>query len=102
MGLDLPGGSSRLPFFSPAYPKKGRTLSPGPPRPSPSCPLEVFPNIKKIPLITRRSGLDKSQARLRFGLPADATVALLTFGGFGLERLPLEKLERLGEIFFVD
>ena len=67
----------------------------------PACPLEVFPNIKKIPLITRRSGLDKSQARLRFGLPADATVVLLTFGGFGLERLPLEKLERLGEIFFV-
>ena len=67
----------------------------------PACPLEVFPNIKRIPLVTRRSGLDKSQARLRFGLPADATVVLLTFGGFGLERLPLEKLERLGEIFFV-
>ncbi|MBI3060646.1 MAG: hypothetical protein HYY83_01495 [Deltaproteobacteria bacterium] len=68
---------------------------------APCCPLEVFPSIKKIPLITRRSGLDKSHARLRFGLPADATVVLLTFGGFGLERLPLEKLERLGEIFFV-
>ncbi len=68
---------------------------------APCCPLEVFPNIKKIPLIARRSALDKSEARLRFALPADAMVVLLTFGGFGLERLPLEKLERSGDFFFV-
>lgn len=67
----------------------------------PACPLEAFPNIKKIPLITRRSGLDRTEARLRFGLPAAAKVVLLTFGGFGLERLPLAQLGRLGDIFFV-
>jgi L-arabinokinase len=68
---------------------------------APRCPLEIFPNLKQIPLISRRSGLDRSEARSRFGLPAEATVVLLTFGGFGLERLPLEKLERAREILFV-
>ena len=66
-----------------------------------SCDLGVFPRQFPIPLITRVSALDKAEARKQFGLPATAIIVLLSFGGFGLKRLPWEEMERYGEFFFV-
>lgn len=65
-----------------------------------SCPM-IIPNQVPIPLIARISHLDKVEARKRFGLPGTSRVVLLSFGGYGLERLPWEKIARLGDCFFV-
>ncbi|MBI2985138.1 MAG: hypothetical protein HYY45_00070 [Deltaproteobacteria bacterium] len=66
-----------------------------------SCDMEIFPVKKPIPLISRLSSLDKAEARKRFGLPAGATIVLVSFGGFGLAKLPWERLSQLGDFFFV-
>lgn len=66
-----------------------------------SCDLSVFPKTEPIPWITRRSGLTKDQARIAFGLPTSAVVVLLSFGGLGLEALPVERLNALTDFFFV-
>lgn len=66
-----------------------------------SCNMEVFPNRRPIPLISRISTLDKMEARRRFGLPMAAVVVLISFGGFGLERISWEKVQRLEKFFFV-
>lgn len=65
------------------------------------CNLGVFSNLISIPLITRISTLDKREARRRFGLPASAVVVLVSFGGFGLERLPWTKMNGTKDFFFV-
>jgi L-arabinokinase len=74
------------------------TLTLGLPYP---CGLDVFPSCQSIPLITRFSELNLQEARARLGLPASASIVLLSFGGLGLERLPLEKLRQQKEFFFV-
>ena len=66
-----------------------------------SCNLGVFSNLISIPLIARTSALNKKQARKRFGLPLTAQIVLVSFGGFGLERLPWERLKGSGDFFFV-
>lgn len=66
-----------------------------------SCGLNVFPRQEPIPWITRASPLTKEAARAKFELPMSATIVLLSFGGLGLSRLPLDKLKQLGEFFFV-
>lgn len=66
-----------------------------------SCDLEIFPRLEPIPLIARLSALSREEARGRFGLPQGATVVLMSFGGFGLERLSWEALKGHGDFFFV-
>lgn len=66
-----------------------------------SCDMGIFPNQQPIPLISRISSLDKIEARKRFSLPAAARVVLISFGGFGLGRLPWERLKRLDDLIFV-
>lgn len=66
-----------------------------------SCDLGVFSERIPIPLITRVSPLSREEARRRFGLPLSAKIVLVSFGGYGLERLPWERLQRLGDFFFV-
>ena len=66
-----------------------------------SCDMEIFPKQKSIPLIASTSSLDKIEARRRFGLPAAASVVLISFGGFGLERIRWERLEQMEDFFFV-
>jgi len=63
--------------------------------------LSVFPQRRPIPWITRVSSLTKGQARAKFALPQEATVVLLSFGGLGLDRFPMENLARLHEFIFV-
>jgi UDP:flavonoid glycosyltransferase YjiC (YdhE family) len=66
-----------------------------------SCDMNVFPRQEAIPWIARASPLIKEAARAKFELPASATVVLLSFGGLGLGRFPIEKLKQLREFFFV-
>lgn len=65
------------------------------------CDMEIFSQRRPIPLISRISTLDKVEARRRFALPAGAVIVLISFGGFGLERISWEKLQRLKDFFFV-
>lgn len=66
-----------------------------------SCDMGIFPNQQPIPLISRISSLDKVEARKRFSLPVAARVVLISFGGFGLDRLPWGRLKRLDDFIFV-
>lgn len=66
-----------------------------------SCGMEVFPRSGVIPLVTRRSSLDKDEARKKFDLPMSATIVLLSFGGLGLARFSPEKLLQQRDFFFV-
>ncbi len=49
-----------------------------------SAGMDVFPRVRDIGLVARRSALDPGQARARLGLPASGPVMLLSFGGLGL------------------
>jgi L-arabinokinase len=65
------------------------------------CGMDVFPRQEPIPWVGRTSSLSKEQARRAFQLPLSATIVLLSFGGFGLDRFPWEQLKRLKDFFFV-
>ena len=65
------------------------------------CDTSMFPRQQTIPWVARESALTKAQARRKFDLPESATIVLLSFGGLGLERLPLAKLNGQREFFFV-
>ena len=66
-----------------------------------SCEVEIFPARESIPFITRSSALDRTEARERLGIPNVATTVLLSFGGYGLGRLQLDRLLRQKEFFFI-
>jgi L-arabinokinase len=63
--------------------------------------LGVFPKRTAIPLITRTSRLAKHEARKKYGLPKNATIVLVSFGGLGLRPLVPERLQRAPDYFFV-
>ncbi len=65
------------------------------------CDTSMFPSQQAIPWIARDSSLTKAQARQLFELPANAIIILLSFGGLGLERLPLARLSGQREFYFV-
>ena len=65
------------------------------------CGLDVFPSRQPIPWISRVSSLTKDKARAKLGLPKSGTIVLLSFGGLGLRRLPLERIRKLKEFFFL-
>lgn len=65
------------------------------------CDTSIFTRQQAIPWIARESSLTKAQARRKFNLPEHATIVLLSFGGLGLDRLPLAKLNGQRQFFFV-
>lgn len=65
------------------------------------CDTSMFPCQQAIPWIARESSWTKAQARSEFELPDNATIVLLSFGGLGLDRLPLAKLNEQRDFFFV-
>src|SRR5690606_2821723 len=65
------------------------------------CDMSMFRRRDAIPWITRRSTLNRTQARTAFGLPQAGTIVLLSFGGLGLDGLPWQKLNALAEYYFV-
>ena len=65
------------------------------------CDMEIFSQRRPIPLIARISSLGKIEARKRLDLPAGAVIVLLSFGGFGLNRIAWEGLQGQNDFFFV-
>lgn len=60
--------------------------------------FEPFDTIVDVPLVARRSapGTSRDALRARFGFPADRPVALVSFGGYGVRDLPLDRLDCRG------
>jgi hypothetical protein len=65
------------------------------------CDMSVFPKRQAIPWVTRVSRLTKEQARRQFNLPQSATIVLISFGGMGLNSLPLDRFRELKDFFFI-
>ena len=61
--------------------------------------FETIRDIVDIPLVARRGRApgDRRSVRERFGLPPDRPLALVSFGGYGLRQLPLDRLDCLRE-----
>jgi L-arabinokinase len=55
--------------------------------------FEVFPSVRKMPLVARRPTRSRLETRRHFGVPADRPAALLSFGGYGLPSLDLASLD---------
>jgi len=56
---------------------------------SPSFNGSGLPNVQDLPLIARRATHAAADTRAHFGLPLDRKLALLSFGGYGLNELDL-------------
>lgn len=66
-----------------------------------SWDFDCFPSVKDVPLIGRKAIRSRDAVRARLGIDADRRVALLSFGGFGLEQLGASALTRWREWLFV-
>jgi L-arabinokinase len=64
-------------------------------------PMPPAAEVVELPLVTRRAQLLKEQVRSRLGLADGQHLALLSFGGFGLEEAPLAGLGRLTDWVFL-
>lgn len=60
---------------------------------SPSFEHTGLPRVEPVPLIARRSTRSRAETRERFGLPHDRKIALLSFGGYGLNDLDLTRVD---------
>lgn len=57
--------------------------------------FDVFPRVRRIPLVARRPTRDRRSTRAHFGLPLHRPVALLSFGGYGLGSFDVGRLDCL-------
>jgi L-arabinokinase len=55
--------------------------------------FEVFPAVRRVPLIARHPARSRAETRRRFGVPDDRPAALLSFGGYGLPSLDLSTID---------
>jgi len=55
----------------------------------------TMPNVIDIPFVARRSSRQPAAVREALGLPRDQVLALVSFGGYGLEGLDVEALRRV-------
>ena len=58
--------------------------------------FEIFDRVERLPLVARRATQTRTATRAHFGLPADAPIALLSFGGYGLPALDLSAVDARG------
>jgi L-arabinokinase len=63
--------------------------------------LTAFPRVEDVPLIARVSDADLGATRRRLGLPLEAPIVLLSFGGFEFHGLDVERLHALRDYAFV-
>ena len=63
--------------------------------------LSAFPAVEDVPLVARPSRISREEARRRHGLPADATVVLLSFGGFDYRDIDFDALAKIDEALFL-
>ncbi len=57
--------------------------------------FDTVPNVVDVPFVARqpRPGCSREDLRQMLGLPAQKPLALVSFGGYGLEGLPLDRLD---------
>jgi UDP:flavonoid glycosyltransferase YjiC (YdhE family) len=69
-----------------------------------TCEPEAFAAwkaVEDVPLIARRATRPRQQVRAEYGLPADARVVLVSFGGFAARDLDLMRFAESREYLFV-
>lgn len=59
--------------------------------------LDVFPCVEALPLVARVSTASRSATRQALGIDPSRKIALLSFGGYGLQRLDIAALDCLDE-----
>lgn len=61
--------------------------------------FETFRKVIDVPLVARhgRAPGHRDSFRTHFGLPIDRPLALVSFGGYGVRQLPLDRLDCLSE-----
>jgi len=64
-------------------------------------PCDAFRRIQDIPLIARPACCSRDEARAKLGLDASRPVVLLSFGGFEIRGINLERVETLGDYLFL-
>jgi hypothetical protein len=57
--------------------------------------FDTMPAVRDIPFVARRSTRDRAEVRDAFELPHDERLVLVSFGGYGLDRIDVEALSRL-------
>lgn len=62
--------------------------------------LSVFPRVEDVPLVARRPGVAREEARRRLALRGERPLVLLSFGGIGLPGFDASVLNGLGEFRF--
>jgi UDP:flavonoid glycosyltransferase YjiC (YdhE family) len=62
-----------------------------------SPPLDVFLRVESLPLVARIPSVSRASTRRALGLHPSRKVALLSFGGYGLQRLDIAGLDCLDE-----
>lgn len=63
--------------------------------------FEGFPRITDLPFVARRSARGREETRRALGLRDGTPVALVSFGGFGLDQLPLGDVVRRSRVTVV-
>jgi L-arabinokinase len=64
-------------------------------------PCDAFRRIRDIPLIARPARRSRDEARAILGLDASRPLVLLSFGGFEIRGIDLERVERLDDYLFL-
>jgi L-arabinokinase len=59
--------------------------------------FESFRTVVDVPFVARHARHGRDETRAAFGLPAARPIALVSFGGYGVERLDLRQLDCLEE-----
>lgn len=59
--------------------------------------MDVFPRVEPLPLIARTPSASREATRATLGIDPARNVALLSFGGYGLQRLDIAGLDCLDE-----
>ncbi len=61
----------------------------------------AFAAIEDLPLVARRAVLPPGEVKRRLGIEPQRRVALISFGGFGLQQFDFRPLTRLGDWIFL-
>jgi L-arabinokinase len=64
-------------------------------------PCDASPVVRDIPMVARRSRRTREDIRRQLGVNGARPVVLLSFGGFEVQGIDFERVERLGEFLFL-
>jgi L-arabinokinase len=64
-------------------------------------PCDAFPVVRDIPMVARRSRRARQDIRRQLGLNGGRPVVLISFGGFEVQGIDFQRVERLAEFQFL-